>query len=107
MKRSSQYCGGRPRGNTGCCSFCFLPILIRIKSIYNELTVVVPEFVHIDEESRVRIISTSFQKKLLTENDKQKRIILNFLIDSLKLFEFTTRFYAPFVTICQSSDVEK
>lgn len=21
MKRSSQYCGGRPRGNTGCCSF--------------------------------------------------------------------------------------
>ena len=22
MKRSSQYCGGRPRGNTGCCSFC-------------------------------------------------------------------------------------
>jgi hypothetical protein len=25
MKRSSQYCGGRPRGNTGCCSF--FPIL--------------------------------------------------------------------------------
>lgn len=26
MKRSSQYCGGRPRGNTGCCSFCILQI---------------------------------------------------------------------------------
>ena len=27
MKRSSQYCGGRPRGNTGCCSFCIFILL--------------------------------------------------------------------------------
>ena len=35
MKRSSQYCGGRPRGNTGCCSFAleWIEVIEKVKEI--------------------------------------------------------------------------
>ena len=73
---------------------------------YNELLLVVPDF-QAPNDSQIKTIASSFKKELLSKNDKQKSIILNYLIDSMKLFKIGSRFYAPFVTICQSSGVGK
>jgi len=73
---------------------------------YNELVIVLPE-IQISANPSVSALASSFNKKLLSQNDKQKSIILKYFADSLELFKTANRFYAPFVTICQSSGVGK
>ena len=58
---------------------------------YNELLLVVPDF-QTPNDSQIKTIASSFKKELLSKNDKQKSIILNYLIDSLELFKIGSRF---------------
>ena len=60
MKRSSQYCGGRPRGNTGCCSFLIIFVYMTLCELGAKL-----EFGHLPLEAalttpRLFIQSPSF-----------------------------------------------
>ena len=72
---------------------------------FNELVLVPHVFNNLDPS--ICIFAYSFNKQLFDHDDKQKKIILNYFIDSLELFKQTQKFNAPFVTICQSSGVGK
>ena len=58
-------------------------------------------------DTDVKVLTSSFNKQLLSDKDKQRSIILNYFIDSLNLYKQASSFYAPYVTICQSSGVGK
>jgi hypothetical protein len=76
---------------------------------FNELVRVLPALNKgIDyDPGLVATIESSFGKDVLSKDNKQKEIILKYLTDSLQLFKMSSCFYAPFVTICQSSGVGK
>jgi hypothetical protein len=52
-------------------------------------------------------LESSFNKNVLSKDNKQREIILKYLMDTLHLFTEFSCFYAPLVTICQSSGVGK
>jgi hypothetical protein len=76
---------------------------------FNELVRVLPALNKgIDyDPGLVATLKSSFIKDVLSKDNKQKKIILKYLMDSLQLFKMSSCFYAPFVTICQSSGVGK
>ena len=74
---------------------------------FNELFVVSSGITNQNDESEYRTIVSSFKKELLSKDDRQKSVILKYLTDMMYLYNLTPRFYAPFVTICQSSGVGK
>lgn len=76
---------------------------------FNQLLQVYPiPIKEADDDPGVSItLESSFNKQILSHNDKQKEIILKYLVDSLGLYQKNGCFYAQFVTICQSSGVGK
>jgi hypothetical protein len=71
---------------------------------FNVLIFVVPS---LENPGFEPAIVSSFNKQLTSQDIKQKTMILKYFIDSLELFKKYPLFYAPFVTICQSSGVGK